>query len=203
MALNLCTTSRTVAINLISVIKKEFSYQKCNKFSKLKFHLPISFYAQSFYRQYSQLPRKQPTMRFIQFKRIDDQKTTKLGLLSEDGNQFVDLSAKCPHITNMIGFIKTGPNGLSKITEKLGELVWENLDANVELLPPVTNPEKIVCIGLNYLGHCLEQNKEPPKEPMFFSKFASTLVGANGNVVHHNITNVSVCVCVYMDEHIL
>jgi 2-keto-4-pentenoate hydratase/2-oxohepta-3-ene-1,7-dioic acid hydratase in catechol pathway len=45
----------------------------------------------------------------------------------------------------------------------------------VELLPPLTRPGKLICIGLNYLGHAEEQNVEPPETPTFFAKFRNAL----------------------------
>lgn len=53
----------------------------------------------------------------------------------------------------------------------------------VHLGPPVPNPEKIICLGLNYLDHVREQEGrlhktiEPPDSPVIFSKFASSLTG--------------------------
>ena len=38
---------------------------------------------------------------------------------------------------------------------------------DVDLLPPVTDPEKIVCIGLNYADHAAEAGIEPPSVPTF------------------------------------
>ena len=35
--------------------------------------------------------------------------------------------------------------------------------SEVELLPPVPDPEKIVCIGLNYGAHAAEAGIEPPR----------------------------------------
>ena len=35
----------------------------------------------------------------------------------------------------------------------------------VRLLPPVTRPAKIICIGLNYRAHAEEQGAEPPETP--------------------------------------
>ncbi len=46
-----------------------------------------------------------------------------------------------------------------------------------ELAPPIPDPEKIICIGQNYRDHCQEHGVEPPKTPIFFTKFASTLTG--------------------------
>ena len=54
--------------------------------------------------------------------------------------------------------------------------------ADVELLPPVPDPEKIVCIGLNYRDHAAEAGQEPPPVPTFFAKFANALVADGATV---------------------
>ena len=48
--------------------------------------------------------------------------------------------------------------------------------ADVELLPPVPDPDKIVCVGLNYRSHAAEANMDPPESPTFFAKFRNALV---------------------------
>lgn len=128
-------------------------------------------------------------MRFAQFQRKDDE-CKRLGVLSEDGSSIVDLSGQTSVPNDMIQFIKSNVS-LSEIEAKVKSLPSESVNSGIELLSPVTDPEKIICIGLNYLGHCQEQNKEAPKEPMFFSKFASALTGPTGDVILHSITNVS------------
>ena len=45
----------------------------------------------------------------------------------------------------------------------------------VSLLPPIGQPGKLICIGLNYRAHAEEQGKEPPEMPTFFAKFANSL----------------------------
>ena len=45
----------------------------------------------------------------------------------------------------------------------------------IPLLPPVTRPGKIICIGLNYRAHAEEQGAEPPETPTFFAKFRNAL----------------------------
>lgn len=52
----------------------------------------------------------------------------------------------------------------------------------VKLLPPVTNPAKILCIGLNYRDHAIEGNKPIPDEPVIFGKFPNTLI-AHGDPI--------------------
>lgn len=53
----------------------------------------------------------------------------------------------------------------------------------VRLLPPIPDPEKIVCIGLNYRKHAAEVGvTEPPQMPTFFAKFANALAADGATV---------------------
>ena len=54
---------------------------------------------------------------------------------------------------------------------------------DVRLLPPVPDPEKIICLGLNYRDHAAEANKEIPDTPMWFAKFANSLIGPGDAIV--------------------
>jgi 2-keto-4-pentenoate hydratase/2-oxohepta-3-ene-1,7-dioic acid hydratase in catechol pathway len=45
----------------------------------------------------------------------------------------------------------------------------------VRLLPPVPNPEKVICIGLNYVDHAKECGLPIPPEPAVFCKFPTTV----------------------------
>ena len=45
----------------------------------------------------------------------------------------------------------------------------------IRLLPPVPDPDKIICIGLNYRSHAAEAGIEPPEQPTFFAKFRNAL----------------------------
>ncbi|MGX1099862.1 fumarylacetoacetate hydrolase family protein [Amorphus sp. MBR-141] len=47
----------------------------------------------------------------------------------------------------------------------------------VTLLPPVPNPDKILCIGLNYMTHIRETGRDAPKQPSIFTRYPSSLVG--------------------------
>ncbi len=53
---------------------------------------------------------------------------------------------------------------------------------DVELLPPITDPQKIVCVGLNYAAHAAEAGLEPPSSPTFFAKFANALAAPGAAV---------------------
>ncbi|MFU2015775.1 fumarylacetoacetate hydrolase family protein [Peribacillus butanolivorans] len=51
--------------------------------------------------------------------------------------------------------------------------------SEVKFLPPIAQPEKIICVGLNYINHCKETGMEPPASPVIFSKYANAIVGHN------------------------
>jgi 2-keto-4-pentenoate hydratase/2-oxohepta-3-ene-1,7-dioic acid hydratase in catechol pathway len=51
-----------------------------------------------------------------------------------------------------------------------------------ELLPPLPDPDKIVCIGLNYRSHAAEAGIDPPDQPTFFAKFRNALAPADATV---------------------
>jgi 2-keto-4-pentenoate hydratase/2-oxohepta-3-ene-1,7-dioic acid hydratase in catechol pathway len=51
-----------------------------------------------------------------------------------------------------------------------------------ELLPPLPDPDKIVCIGLNYRSHAAEAGIDPPEHPTFFAKFRNALAPPDSTV---------------------
>jgi acylpyruvate hydrolase len=52
----------------------------------------------------------------------------------------------------------------------------------VRLLPPVPDPQKIVCLGLNYRSHAEEAGLEAPETPTFFAKYANALAPPGAEV---------------------
>jgi 2-keto-4-pentenoate hydratase/2-oxohepta-3-ene-1,7-dioic acid hydratase in catechol pathway len=57
------------------------------------------------------------------------------------------------------------------------------LAADLEALPAIEFPGKIVCIGLNYRDHLAEQHLETPPRPTLFAKFGNAIVGDGEPVV--------------------
>ena len=55
--------------------------------------------------------------------------------------------------------------------------------AEADFAPVVTNPSKVICVGLNYRTHILETGRELPEYPTLFAKFAETLMGPNDDLV--------------------
>jgi acylpyruvate hydrolase len=53
---------------------------------------------------------------------------------------------------------------------------------DARLLPPIPDPGKIVCMGLNYREHAAEAGLDPPEVPTFFAKFANALAAPGSEV---------------------
>ena len=85
--------------------------------------------------------------------------------------------------TTIDDLIRRGDQGLAGLIEKAlsskGLFVEES---RIEFGPCVTNPEKIICIGLNYAKHARETNSPVPKEPILFNKYNNTLNRHNGTI---------------------
>ena len=85
--------------------------------------------------------------------------------------------------------VKTFIQGGKELQQHAEQLVEQNVDkdvvfdiSHVKILPPITQPEKIICVGLNYLDHCAETGMEPPASPVIFSKYANAIIGHNDAV---------------------
>nr|MBF0681907.1 fumarylacetoacetate hydrolase family protein [Pseudomonas sp.] len=54
---------------------------------------------------------------------------------------------------------------------------------DVQLLPPIPDPEKVLCIGLNYGAHAAEAGRQLPKEPSCFVRLANTLLAHDAEII--------------------
>lgn len=50
------------------------------------------------------------------------------------------------------------------------------------LAPPIPDPDKIICLGLNYVSHAEEAGFKPPEVPILFAKFRNALLGPTGPI---------------------
>jgi len=89
----------------------------------------------------------------------------------------VDLAAADPELpASLKAVLAMGPDGVRRAAEATANARATIDRASVKLLPPIPNPEKIVCIGLNYRDHAAETNSPIPSAPIFFAKYPNALV---------------------------
>ncbi len=78
------------------------------------------------------------------------------------------------------------PSYLSRLRSSLDRRKgnYETIDESGAVFSsPLGNPEKILCIGLNYRNHALETKKEIPDNPTVFSKFNNSIAAHNQDIV--------------------
>lgn len=60
---------------------------------------------------------------------------------------------------------------------RAGRLAWVTHPLkSVRLHAPISDPEKLICIGLNYKDHAAEAGLQPPKEPPLFAKWPNAII---------------------------
>jgi len=116
-------------------------------------------------------------MRLVSFRHAG---AAKFGLVVDGG--IVDLSTRLASrwtslreaiAAKALGELSAAAKGAS------ADLRFED----VELEPVIPNPDKILCIGLNYASHVGEVGRQLPTVPSVFSRLHNTLVPHGGNIV--------------------
>jgi 2-keto-4-pentenoate hydratase/2-oxohepta-3-ene-1,7-dioic acid hydratase in catechol pathway len=59
----------------------------------------------------------------------------------------------------------------------------ERIEGPVRYGPPITKPEKVLCIGLNYRDHAKETGSPVPEEPIIFMKAPNCVIGPNDEIL--------------------
>lgn len=81
------------------------------------------------------------------------------------------------------------PGGAAWLRDALGgdlsslEATATHRRSDVRLLPLIPNPDKILCVGLNYATHVAETGREQKDHPAIFTRWADTLVADGDPVV--------------------
>lgn len=105
-----------------------------------------------------------------------------LGIKSESG--IIDVTeAAAVHAlavpANLEAVIAAGEVGWAQLSDLMAMELQTLPEEVVVYAPCVLNPEKIICIGLNYVSHREECKIELPTVPIVFSKFNNTLAAHN------------------------
>jgi 2-keto-4-pentenoate hydratase/2-oxohepta-3-ene-1,7-dioic acid hydratase in catechol pathway len=129
----------------------------------------------------------------------------KLGTFRQAGRQFVGIVRE-DRVFELERAVQLNaslePGVLTDLRRLMQETGWETLIkalsqaeltggyplAELETLAPVTTPGKVICIGLNYVDHAAETQMKLPEEPVFFSKFNTSIVGPGQAIVIPPVT---------------
>ncbi|WP_030611502.1 fumarylacetoacetate hydrolase family protein [Streptomyces fulvoviolaceus] len=114
-------------------------------------------------------------MRLVSYRKPDDG-ATSCGVVTDDGRSIVDAAeALGTPLAGLRELLTTG-----RIAELAGAVTGQAPTcavADVQLLPPIPDPRKILCVGLNYRTHLVETGRPEPQYPTLFSRYADTQIG--------------------------
>ncbi|MCS7239370.1 MAG: fumarylacetoacetate hydrolase family protein [Thermoguttaceae bacterium] len=112
---------------------------------------------------------------------IQTQEGPRVAGVREDG--YVDLHASDRHLPPDLKSLLAGGKELLAVAEEAlrrGRAVPAD---EARLLPPIPNPEKIICVGANYADHAAESGVPVPAEPIIFCKFLTALCAPEQPIV--------------------
>jgi 2-keto-4-pentenoate hydratase/2-oxohepta-3-ene-1,7-dioic acid hydratase in catechol pathway len=117
-------------------------------------------------------------MRFVTFETSGQ---ARPGIVS--GDSVIDLTSA--GFSTLLDLIRHSPVGSSQIEKLLANPPkGSKFDLkDVRLLAPIQRPNKLICVGLNYLDHAKETGQEVPKVPTIFNKFATSVIGPGDDIV--------------------
>jgi acylpyruvate hydrolase len=125
-------------------------------------------------------------MRFATFR---SEGREGLATVVDSGGQFYGLySDEADYPGSLDNLIRRGRTALEAAAEVLKEGIAIDLE-RVVLLPPLSAPGKIICVGLNYVDHSVESGFTPPDYPTIFARFTSSLVGAGGPIIRPRVSD--------------
>jgi acylpyruvate hydrolase len=90
------------------------------------------------------------------------------------------------YFTDISAFLAAGEPAFLQVQKLVQDAPQSALmpGLNVVLRAPVPRPGKIIAVGLNYRDHSIESGaKEPPKTPMIFAKFTTSIAGPGDAIV--------------------
>jgi len=91
------------------------------------------------------------------------------------GNGIVDVGARRPNDRTLKDLLASGD--LEKAGAEAAKQKADHALADVKYLPVITNPDKILCVGINYKAHQEETGRDPTSHPTIFVRFAAAQIG--------------------------
>ena len=114
---------------------------------------------------------------------ISYQSTTGPRVAALRGELAIDLNRADPELpAEIIALLAQGASGLAR-AQRAAAAGPAVPCGTLQLTPPVPRPEKVLCVGLNYVDHAKEGGMAVPSEPVFFTKLLSTVSAPGAAIV--------------------
>jgi 2-keto-4-pentenoate hydratase/2-oxohepta-3-ene-1,7-dioic acid hydratase in catechol pathway len=100
------------------------------------------------------------------------------------GDRILDAGSLMADASSVRGLLALGDETLASLSSTAADRAADGLPRDdVVLGPPVPDPQKIICIGLNYRDHAGEVSMELPPAPILFPKWPNSLIGDGAPIV--------------------
>jgi len=106
-------------------------------------------------------------------------------LAAQRGEEWIDLNlANLDIPATLRGLLNAGDGALMAARRAVDDPKAPTVETGtIRFLAPMPDPQKIVCLGLNYRDHAAEGGVPIPKDPVLFSKYATALIGHGEAIV--------------------
>lgn len=109
------------------------------------------------------------------------------GLALAKGERWLDLAAADAGLPGDVAGLLRLPEWRQRV-ETAAAAAPELDIGSISYLPPVRTGEKLLCVGLNYLSHVGESPYPVPSYPIFFPRFASSLIGHQAPLIKPRVS---------------
>ncbi len=120
-------------------------------------------------------------MRILTF---DKTGTPTLGI--RHGDEIIDLSLAAPQLPrDLTALLAAGDEAMAQVAQAAASASAEAVIPveHITYCPPIPNPPKILCLGLNYVDHASESPYDTPDYPILFTRVTTSLLAHNAPLV--------------------
>ena len=125
-------------------------------------------------------------MKLFQF--IIDDNQIQIGILLDNKNYNFSKLSESSSLNSLQKMIREGKFTIDFIRKIVDNVKAKGLLEECEITDeikydvPISDPDKILCYGVNYAAHAVEGDNPIPDEPILFGKFSNTLLPHNGTI---------------------
>jgi 2,4-diketo-3-deoxy-L-fuconate hydrolase len=111
-----------------------------------------------------------------------DDKSAQLGVVANDSIINLNTASGGTLPDDMLSFLQLGEQAMTTARNIVSSASSDISLESVKLLAPITNPGKVVAIGLNYMDHIRETGMDMPNLATMFCKYPSAIIGQGDDI---------------------
>ena len=119
-------------------------------------------------------------MKLVSYESAGEQ--ARLGAVKDDRIVNLHRASAGELADDMLEFLKAGEVAMQTAREVVAKADDGIRIDSVKLLSPVTNPSKVIAIGLNYMDHIREADIGVPELATMFCKYPSAIIGTDADI---------------------